>query len=147
MPTPTWVSLEVDLPSPVTSWETTLFVISLTAILEKCWVWIRTGFVFYTWELKKPILKFLQKFTVPSKSTHEEKKKEGELALLDIKTYYNSPVVTVWYFCKHQQTNEIEKRPWTDSNIYGHLIYYTGVSAEQWGTYGLSKRYFRVKCW
>ena len=32
-------------------------------------------------------------------------------ALLDIKTYYNAPVMTVWYCCKHQQTNAIEKRP------------------------------------
>lgn len=31
VPTPTWVSLELDLPTPVTSWETTLLVISLTA--------------------------------------------------------------------------------------------------------------------
>lgn len=70
-------------------------------------------------------------FTAPSTGTLE-KEQVGQLALLDIKTYYKAMLTkTAWYYCKDHETNSIEQNPEIDSHTYGHLIHHTGVNAER----------------
>lgn len=97
-----------------------------------------------TWETNSKVSTEIHssKYRYPWKNNNREEDLLYWISRLNCKA---TVMRTVQYFYTNQKTNRIEQSPETDSHIYGHLTYYTGVNAEQWGTHGLSKRWFSVK--